>query len=292
MIKHTKSQAFRIVKKHLENKKYIKKSRKFILKKSIRKNSRKSSKKSSKKSIRKSNVNKKEKEFTYYIGDFGNSEQFIVIKFTQKFLYMNYYKNNEYNFNYKDDTFTTGKSFKTLKYEYTSLYMSENHKDGKEIFYPNLIKFNDHDKYILVHLKDNHYLSLGFMQYDLYTPDNDKIIIANNGDTHRSGNQGAYLIGEKYTYYIDDGAIEGTNYYLSNEIIKNIYGIIPNYNSSFAYDLTYNIYFDKELNKFYVNVLDKKEKHEKKILGIKYTKWKDVYKKVYNVCGKVESTII
>ena len=67
MIKHTKSQAFRIVKKHLENKKYIKKSRKFILKKSIKKSIRKNSRKSSKKSIRKSNVNKKEKELPEYV---------------------------------------------------------------------------------------------------------------------------------------------------------------------------------------------------------------------------------
>ena len=181
------------------------------------------------------NDHKKDKKFTYLIGDYGNND-FIFVTFTSKTVFV--HKNINYPHNkktYKEEppvdlnnlekSLQFGK-WESKEYKYISAYMSDvNNPDmnGHETTYNNFKDYNS-CTYMLIKLHDNHYLSLGYRngRFTFTTPNNDNIKYVNWGKgISKSGNLNAYLVGEKYTYNIfDSGSDFEYHFYISNNDIK------------------------------------------------------------------------
>jgi len=177
------------------------------------------------------------KNKTYLIGDYGNLD-FIFVSFTPEKVFI--HKNISYPTNKKThkkeppidfDNLEKALQFgewKSKEYEYISVYMSgsNSYMDGYEKKYEEFSKFPkelNSCHYMLVRLHDNNYLSLGYSngRFTFKTPDNDIILRSNWGeDDSDSGNLNAYLVGEKYTYSINDyngGSDFDFHFYISNE---------------------------------------------------------------------------
>jgi len=218
-----KSQTSLIINNYKKTIKNLKKSKKTI---------------TSKKSKIESKMQFSNKNKSYLIGDYGNSD-FIFVSFTPEKVFV--HKNISYptnkktnndeppiDFNNLEKALQFGE-WKTKEYKYISVFMSDPnpYMDGYEKTYQEFSKFPkelNRCLYMLVRLYDNHYLSLGFQsgRFTFKTPDNDKIICAYWGEgLSKSGNLNAYLVGKKYTYNIyDDGSNFDFHFYILNEDIK------------------------------------------------------------------------
>ena len=146
--------------------------------------------------------------------------------------------------------------------------------------------------YILVKINDRLYLSLGWHPFEFEIPDNDEILNVSGIRTTRSGTQNITLFGRRNIYFIDYYNEEiDLNSYISNEDIKKY---LPQFitpdgqidrNISLDYiarDYDISHYAsDKGEGKGKGPYLIQKEKHYKKVLGVKVPIWKE--KRIYDV---------
>jgi hypothetical protein len=244
---------------------FTKKSKK---NKSISRSSSKKSKKS-KKIYNNKNNNNNPKQFIYDIV-YCSACNYVIVEFTHLEVKL-YIADNKIlkpeNFKYNNLIKTKiYKTWRTISYKYKSVLFSNNYsvkdnsKDnyenkGNVMTYPNFPKTST-IQYMLVNLDDKKYLSIGYKIFEFQIPDNDKILFASMGSS-RGDNQNAFLIGEKYTYQINDGSLFDDDFYIANETIKE--NKLPSNPHNIDIDYSNGKYYIKiKNNKVFdlVNVLD------------------------------------
>lgn len=132
-------------------------------------------------------------------------------------------------------------SSKIINYLYNQFLEKEYELNYNEYHYPNFNTKENYLGYILIHLSNNHYLSISsYVIEEFQMPENDKIISVKEDHPKRYV-QDIFLRGHKYSYYISISPIlgytDGKSFYISNEDFTkyNMDGIF--HNNDVSYDL-------------------------------------------------------